>query len=75
MLHASFAYKSDSSLESGIEGLRRNIAAIGVTLPPTEAGYYLGHASAFSQGMEEGLSSTFSSQSIGEISVKFLHLC
>ena len=66
MLPASFASNPDLSPPSGLEGLRRNIAAIGSTLPPPAAGSSLGHASVLAQGMGEGLSSKFDGQASGK---------
>ena len=74
MLTACFALKLDSSLESRLEGLCRNIAAIRWTLPPPAAGYSLGRASALAQGVGEGLLPTFSGQASGEWSVHFFRL-
>ena len=73
MMPASFASKPDLSLPSGLEGLRRNIAAIGSTPPPPAAGSSLGRASVLSQCVVEGLSSNFSGQSSGKWSVLLSH--
>ena len=66
MLPASFASKPNSSPASGMEGLRRKIAAIGSTPPPPVVGSSLWHASVLSQGMGEGLSLTLSGQASGK---------
>ena len=66
MLPASFISIHDSSLASGLEGLRRNLADIGATLPPPAEGSSLGRASDLAKGTGEGLSSTFDGQASGE---------
>ena len=66
MLPVFFVLKPGSSPLSGMEGLRRNIAAIGSTpLPPT-VGSSLGRGSVLAQGMREGLLSNFASQASGK---------
>ena len=62
MLPASFASNFDLSTPLGMEGLRRNIAAIRSTPPPPAVGYSLGYASVLVQGMGEGLSSKYAGQ-------------
>ena len=74
MLPAYFASNTESSPASGLEGLRHNIAAIGSTPPPPEAGSSLGRASVLAQGMGEGLLSKFFGQASGKWSVRLLHL-
>ena len=66
MLPTEFASKPYLSPPSGLEGLRRNITAIGSTPPPPEAGTSLGHASVLAQGMRECLLSKFSGQASGK---------
>ena len=65
----SFASKTDLSPPPGMEGLCRNIAAIGSTPPPLEAGSSLGCASVLAQGMGEGLLSKFAVQTSGKWSI------
>ena len=55
MLPASFLPKPDSSPALVLEVLRRNLAAIGSTLPPPAAVSSHGRASVLAQGMGEGL--------------------
>ena len=62
-------FKADSYPASWLEGLRRNLVAIGSTLPPPAAGSSLGGASVLAQSMGEGLSWTFAGQASGKWSV------
>ena len=66
MLPASFASKPDSSLASGMEGLRHNLAAIRANPPTPAAVSSLRCAFALEQGMGEVLSSTLSGHESGE---------
>ena len=70
MLPSSFASNTDSFLASGLEGLCRNIGAIGSTLPPPAMGSSLGCLSYLAQGMMEGLYSKFSGQASGKWSIR-----
>ena len=72
MLPASFASNTESSPASGLECLRRNITAIGSTLPPPVAGSSLGCASVLAQGMGQGLLLKFAGQASGKWSVCLL---
>ena len=54
MMTASYASKTDPSLVSGIEGLRRNPAAIRSTPPPSVVGSSLERASILTQGVGGG---------------------
>ena len=69
MMPASFASKPDSPPASGLEGLRRNLTAIGLTPPPPAAESSLRGASILAQGMGEGLQSEFVGQASGKWSV------
>ena len=69
MLPASFASKPDSSPASGLEVLRRNIAAIDSTLTPPAAGSSLRRAYVLVQDMGEGMLSNLSGQASGKWSV------
>ena len=74
MMPTSFALNPDSSPVSGLEGLRRNFAAIGSTLLPPEAGSSLGRAFFLAQGMGKGLLLKLSGQASGKWSVLFSRL-
>ena len=74
MIPASFASKPDSSPPSGLEGIRRNIADIGLNLPTPAAGSSLERASVLSQGLGEGLPLKFAGQASGMWVVNFSHL-
>ena len=74
MLPVSFSSKSNSSPLSGMEGLRRNIAAIGSTQPPPAAGSSLGCASILEQVTGEGLLSKLSGQASVKWSIRFSRL-
>ena len=74
MLPASFASNPNLYPALGLEGLRRNLAAIGSTLPPSAAASSLGSASVLEQGMGEGLLLTFAGQASGEWSIRFSRL-
>ena len=69
MLPASFAPNTESSLASGMEGLRHNFATIRSTPPPPSAGSSLGRASVLVQDMGEGLSLKFTGQASDKWSV------
>ena len=73
MLPESFALKTDSPQALGLDVLRRNIAAIGLTSPPPAAGSSLGSASVLAQGMGEGLWSKLSGQASGKWYVCLSH--
>ena len=74
MLHASFESKPDSSPALGLEGLCRNIAAIGLNQSPPAAGSSLWRVSVLAQDMGGSLSSKFSGQASGKWSVSLSHI-
>ena len=71
---AYFVLNTNSSPESGLEGLCCNLGAIGSTLPPPAAGSSPGRTPILAHGMGEGLLSKFAGQASGKWSVRLSRL-